>query len=526
MGGVYHGIDDLTWLRDRDSIIISDLDDVEKLPQLSMNAIHASLRPEIKLKPHQEEGIDKMIYMERAYRGGILADEMGLGKTLQMLAVVMKQQPKLAIRSATLVVVPSRSIADQWGDEIRSKTTFGSLPYLIYQQENAHLLEQALFRVVITTYAQIRTEWRKQQSTTNPSISLLYSIDWHRIILDEANHIRSLNSQIFDSVSDLRARFKWCVTGTPLQNEITELYPIFTFLEIPLDSKLRRNETYVKRILHSRMIRRTKELLSDHLMMMPKTENRIVLEFSEEEKALYDYLERLLYTQIKTWKATSDYGRSQRASALIYLRLKQVCGHFNIILKKFPEIIPHVRRGDEEAVVEGMYQEGVPEEGVEGYNADEGTELNEVYGLIDSYYDQFGNLLEPINTDALIKLPYRKHSTKVIWLTSFLKTLLNNNRTDKVVIVSQFIDLVDRISEVLTKATIKHYCYHGGLTTYHRKLALRNFNHDISSRVLVMSLKAGGVGLNLQTANHMIIMDRWWNPGNVYIRERKARKGN
>jgi SNF2 family DNA or RNA helicase len=71
--------------------------------------------------------------------------------------------------------------------------------------------------VVITTYAQIRTEWRKQHSTTNPSCSLLYSIDWHRIILDEANHIRSLNSQVFESVSDLRARFKWCVTGTPLQ---------------------------------------------------------------------------------------------------------------------------------------------------------------------------------------------------------------------------------------------------------------------------------------------------------------------
>lgn len=138
----------------------------------------------------------------------------------------------------------------------------------------------------------------------------------------------------------------------------------------------------MRRILHSRMIRRTKELLSGHLMMMPKNESRVVLEFSEEEKALYDYLEQLLYRQIKNWKATSDYGRSQRASALIYLRLKQVCGHFNIILNKFPDIIPQVGRGDSDAVVEGMYQE---EEGIDGYNADEGTELNEVYGLIGGY---------------------------------------------------------------------------------------------------------------------------------------------
>ncbi|KAI9497116.1 SNF2 family N-terminal domain-containing protein [Zychaea mexicana] len=446
-----------------------------------------------------------MMGMERSYRGGILADDMGLGKTLQMLTLIMRQQPKLDIRACTLVVVPSRGVADQWAEEIRTKTTYGSLPYFIYNEETSMLLEQPCFRVVITTYDRLRAEFRNRQLT---GVSApLVDMDWHRVILDESNKVRTMKTAITEAVLELKARYRWCLTGTPLQNEIAELYPIFAFLEIPVESNLRGNVDYISTLLKRHMLRRTKKSLLTSLTILPQKEERVVLEFTDPERALYDYLERILYKRIRDSKDndTNEYSTSMTAAALLYLRLKQTCGHFRILLNKFPDLIPAVQQSSADEVIERLDTD----EEVRAQNHNEETEVNEAFDIIESFYVQFHEDEQPPDMDALQKLPFLQHSTKVGWLIKFLRDTLNKGRLDKIVVVTQFVDLLQEISSVLSSINIRHNCYHGDMSGSARMVSLRQFNHHAEIRVMLLSLKAGGVGLNLQRANHMVILDRW-----------------
>ncbi|CDS12831.1 hypothetical protein LRAMOSA05015 [Lichtheimia ramosa] len=510
MGGSYYPVEHAFWLRDRDQILVTTVEDETQLPDVNMNAVHAQLRPHVQLQPHQQEGIEQMIHMERAYRGGILADDMGLGKTLQMLTLIMRQQPKLTIRAPTLVLVPSRGLGEQWAEEIRTKTTYGSLLYFIYSEETLLLLEQPCFRVVIATYDRLRSEFRNRQ--ISGVSSPLIDMDWHRVILDESNKIRSMKSMVTEAVLSLRAKYRWCMTGTPLQNELSELFPLFAFLEIRINPQQKMNVDYISGLLKKHMVRRTKASLQTSLTILPRKENRVVLEFSDAERALYDYLERVLYARIKgsrQYGMSSDY-TTMSTAALLYLRLKQACGHFRLLLDKFPDLIPMIQTRDEEQVVATLDTEDESER-----SAREDGETAEAFNVIESFYEQFGDNVEMPDLHALQKLPYMNHSTKVAWLIKFLQKTLLENKLEKVVVVTQFVDLLMVISDILRSINIRHNTYHGDMSGTSRMISLREFNHRPEVRVILLSLKAGGVGLNLQRANHMVILDRWWNPATM-----------
>ncbi|KAF7730800.1 hypothetical protein EC973_001318 [Apophysomyces ossiformis] len=509
LGGNYYAVENSFWLRDKDQVLVTTTKTVEELPDISMNAIHASLRDHVQLQPHQEEGVQKMIWMERAYRGGILADDMGLGKTLQMLALIMRQQPKLNIRACTLVVVPSRGVADQWAEEIRTKTSYGSLPYLIYQEETACLIDQPCFRVVITTYDRLRAEFRNR-ALSNAAAPLV-DTEWYRVVLairtdqnlDESHKIRTFKAMVTDSVLELRTKFRWSLTGTPLQNNISELFPIFAFLNINIPSKFKQDINYISETLKNHMVRRTKNSLQSSLTILPRREHRVILEFSEPERALYDYLERVLYQQVSQWRKQEHPDHMRAAASLLYLRLKQ-------------DLIPMLQEGANDRIVNAINNaEDTRERGTEG---NEESELYEVCDIIESFYDQFDSPEEGPNIEALQQLPFIKHSTKLIWLINFLKNTLRASMTDKIIVVTQFVDLLLVISDVLASINIKHNCYHGDMTSNGRMISLRQFNHHSDVRVMLLSLKAGGVGLNLQRANHMVILDRWWNPDQAISR--------
>ncbi|KAI7903454.1 SNF2 family N-terminal domain-containing protein [Cokeromyces recurvatus] len=512
VGGHYHSIEESKWLRDKDVLIVTTVEDFQELPTVNLSAVHASLRADVQLRPHQIEGVNRMIHFERSQRGGILADDMGLGKTIQTITLILRQQPILNTHACTLVIVPSRGIGDQWADEIRTKTTYGSLPYFIYQNESVGLLDQPCFRVVITTYDRVRGEYKKRKNGIEDE-SPLFDIDWHRIVLDESHKVRA-RTLLAHAVTTLKGKYKWCLTGTPFQNDTTELHPIFEFLGIELDQRRKNEIQYVTDLLKKHMIRRTKSVLHKELTILPRQEQRITLEFSPPERALYDYLERLLYYQISLIKSKGDHNHHVISSAILYLRLKQVCGHHMILIEKFPDLIPMAHAGITEDCIKHIQgnEETIP---YERNYYDEASEYEQALEIIESYYDQFGNLQEPIDLNQLQKLKFIKHSTKVTWLINFLKQLLSSNSSDKIVVVSQFVDVILKIVEMLNHAHIPFEIYHGSMSDYSRRIALQRFNHNSKIRVLVMSLKAGGVGLNLQRANHMIILDRWWNPATM-----------
>ncbi|KAI8980328.1 SNF2 family N-terminal domain-containing protein [Pilobolus umbonatus] len=512
LGGVYHPVEHESWLRDKDSIVVTQASDVSEFPKLNLSAVHAALRPNVVLRPHQEEGVQRMTSMEIKYRGGILADDMGLGKTIQMLTLILRQQPKIIAHACTLVLTPSRSVADQWAEEIRTKTTYGSLPYFIYNEEAASLLEQPCFRVVITTYDRLRADYKRKMSGNYNGVTL-FDIQWYRVVLDESHKVRTMKTILTESVLDLQTRFKWCLSGTPFQNELSELHPVFTFMEVPLDSKKKFEQDYLRKLLHIHMIRRTKRSLNVELTILPPHISRIELNFSPSEKALYEYLETLLYKKLNEWKL-HDYKRNNiTATSLLYLRLKQVCNHHQIVLEKFPDLIPLVTSNNDEEIMTAIGHEDIPSENT---NWDERTgELQEASALISSYHDQFEDETNKVDLDQLQRLKYKQHSAKIEWLIAFLQQTLASNDSDKIVIVTQFVDFIHKIVDVLNKSKLSHEVYHGSMSHHARRKALSNFNLKTNKRIIVISLKAGGVGLNLQRANHMIILDRWWNPATM-----------
>lgn len=157
---------------------------------------------------------------------------MGLGKTLQTLTVILRQQPRINIHACSLIVVPSRAVGDQWAEEIRTKTEYGSVPYFVYQEDYASLIDRKSasikihfdwhfhfiephFRIIITTYDRVRLEYKKFING-DPNCPL-YHIDWYRIVLDESHKVRALKTMLSDAVIELRGKFKWCLSGTPLQ---------------------------------------------------------------------------------------------------------------------------------------------------------------------------------------------------------------------------------------------------------------------------------------------------------------------
>ncbi|KAI8333865.1 SNF2 family N-terminal domain-containing protein [Chlamydoabsidia padenii] len=512
-GGIYSPIESAFWLRDKDHILVTTIDDISDIPDIDMNAVHAKLRGGIQLQPHQEQGIQQMIRMEQSVRGGILADEMGLGKTLQILTVLIRQQPKLDIQAKTLIIVPSHGVAHHWTEEIRTKSNFGSLPYFIYSEETTFLMEQPCFKVVITTYDRVRSEYQRKHVKNHPSP--LFDFQWYRVVLDECNKLRNIRTKLADAIISLTSTYRWCLTGTPLQNNISELYPIFKFLRVDLPLEKRNDMNYIKALLSNHMIRRKKEQLQSHLCLKPKREIRVELEFTPPERALYDYLETILYKQLKAGRSTPGLQDDGLGSSLLYLRLKQVCGHHQLLLNKFPDLIPTSQTQTSEEVVNILSTAAVVQ-GNRHHRRDGDSELRQVCEIIEDFYDQCdeSQLTQP-NMQELEKLPFMPQSTKVSWLVKFLTESLEKAPHDKIVVVSQFVDLLVMLSKTLKGINIRHANYIGDMANYQRKNSLEIFNFSPSCQVLLLSLKAGGVGLNLQCANHMVLLDRWWNPATM-----------
>lgn len=187
---------------------------------------------------------------------------------------------------------------------------------------------------------------------------------------------------LFNSVKALKAKYRWCLSGTPFQNHVSELYPIFTFLRIDVNLRKRREDEYMMELLEKHMIRRTKSALQSELTMLPRQETRVVLEFTKPEKALYDYLERLLYHQLTRLRESGDGNTLLTSSAILYLRLKQACGHHKILLDKFPDLIPMAKSGNNDGLMSELQEVEVNRE--KNYY-DESSEFEQAYEIIESY---------------------------------------------------------------------------------------------------------------------------------------------
>ncbi|KAI4169725.1 MAG: hypothetical protein LQ343_005466 [Gyalolechia ehrenbergii] len=342
----------------------------------------------VKLLPHQVEGVEWMRDKETRVKkkkngvlpkGGILADDMGLGKTIQSISLMLqnprspktsstevdKQALSNSVDKGTLVVAPL-ALIKQWEAEIKSRVSEShKLRVCVHHgpQRTKRFEDLRKYDVVITTYQILVSEHGSSSEREDGPKVGCFGLHWYRVILDEAHTIKNRNAKATQACYALRAEYRWCLTGTPMQNNLDELQSLIKFLRIkpyndlaiwrdqitrPLSQgrggiAMRRLQYYLKAF----MKRRTKDVLKAEGALNPGgkantkgsnqngfkiTERRIEsiqAEFSPEELKFYQRLEQRTDKSLE--KMMGDEKMSYASALVLLLRLRQACNHPRLV---------------------------------------------------------------------------------------------------------------------------------------------------------------------------------------------------
>ncbi len=413
------------------------------------------------LRPYQQRGLAWLAFLSSLGLGACLADDMGLGKTVQMLALLLaeREQPANgAIRNGgrraggaklvgpTLLICPM-SVSGNWQ---REAERFAPSLRVHVHYGRERLNGKAFARaarasdLVVTTYA---LALRDRET--------LDAIEWHRIVLDEAQNIKTRDAKQTRAIRALRARHRVALTGTPVENRLSELHSILDFLNPGLlgsaGSFREQFATPIERWRDGAAVARLRRATGPFILRRLKTDKEIISDLPEKIEMRVDC--HLTREQATLYQAVVDEmleradeveGIARAGIVLAALvKLKQVCNHPVHLLKDRSHL---GGRSGKLARLEEILEEAL----AEGDRA-----------LCFTQFAEFGHLL-------------RAH-------------------------------LQERIGcEVLF--------LHGGTPKSARDEMVTRFQSDEGPAVLVLSLKAGGTGLNLTAANHVIHYDRWWNP--------------
>ncbi|CAG9863587.1 unnamed protein product [Phyllotreta striolata] len=516
----------------------------------------------VELKVHQRSALSWLIWREtQKPPGGILADDMGLGKTLTMISLILKsreldrndndgktRRSSNKDKGGTLVVCPA-SLLYQWSKELVQRTEDGLLSFNLHhgpkRETNAKTLAE--YDVVFTTYKLVSGEFEKKGP--------LFKVEWSRIIVDEAHEIRNYKSKTSNAVCELHSKFRWAVTGTPVHNKESDMYALLKFLRYsPFDDLTvwKRSigdkseggyERLRTEIIPFIMLRRTKEELSNMrlLNVLPeRTYEMINVPLVAEEHEIYNKIlihSKTLFAQFLSQQAEKheekridinskpnevDFKKKQSLLQLKeikkheilvrLLRLRQICNH--------PSLIINMLNKDNDVNVLGDDIDELEAE-MEGFNI-----LDELQNLSLSDHPNGNDSREDINrgascskeaANALIKPSHpifqtKRMSSKMRVLFKLIEEKLLNN-DDKAVIVSQWPSFLRLIAHHLKEQNIPFCQLDGKVPVAKRQEIIDQINDpNRPTKILLLSLKAGGVGLNLMGANHLFIMEPHWNP--------------
>ena len=392
------------------------------------------------LRDYQKTGFKWLKTLEAYEFGGILADDMGLGKTIQVISFVLSQKGK--DKTPSLVIAPT-SLVYNWKEEVKKFVPDLDVLVISGEQKGRHeqLKEIENADLVVTSYPLIRRD-----------IELYKDIKFLYCFLDEAQHIKNPNTLNAKSVKQINSRINFALTGTPIENSITELWSIFDFV---MPGYLLSHSKFVKKFespiiknndqkalgelgRHIRpfIMRRMKK---DVLKELPdKIENKMTCEMTDEQKKIYlAYLQKAK-AEIATELKSKGFEKSQIKILSILTRLRQICCHPGLFIENF--------------------------EGESGKM----------------------QLLQEILEDAF-------------------------DSGHRILLFSQFTSMLDIIKNYLADKNIEYF-YLDGSTKSEDRLAMANeFNKGVG-KLFLISLKAGGTGLNLTGADMVIHYDPWWNP--------------
>eukprot|EP00002_Diphylleia_rotans_P032115 TRINITY_DN6717_c2_g1_i3.p1 TRINITY_DN6717_c2_g1~~TRINITY_DN6717_c2_g1_i3.p1 ORF type:complete len:1146 (-),score=194.54 TRINITY_DN6717_c2_g1_i3:238-3675(-) len=503
-------------------------------------------------------------------RGGILADEQGLGKTLQMISLILANpglsaydplKPGLSPCKSTLVVCPL-TMVHQWEAEIRNVTHQGALSVYIYHggsrvKNHAHL---ANFDIVITTYNILVSDLANEMDNHGKSQSAAISkLNWYRIILDESHVIKDHTTRSARAACCLSADIRWCLTGTPVQNKIDDLYSLLKFLRVDPYGRYDYWNQYVMKpqrasgaidfkqfqtILRPILLRRTKDQKigqKDIVKMAPKIIQVRSLRFQEHEAQIYRSLWADSQNSFKKLVETNMVFKNYSVILDLLLRLRQACDHPSLCYNRSNQ--------------SHFLQSTAPANNIFDDNSSEKTPIDDMKSaqiseekcvtccdLIEcGYLTSCGHIfcLECFDTVTDDICPYCEAtftgvksvqsrekmsdqippvgntvgtSTKIQALMKELHLTWLDDPTTKAIIFSQWTGMLDLIEAEMVRTNISFERLDGRMASSQRDSAIRNFKSNHTVKIILISLKAGGVGLNLAEASRVFVMDPWWNP--------------
>ncbi|XP_030764453.1 transcription termination factor 2-like [Sitophilus oryzae] len=523
----------------------------------------------VELMSHQKRALAWLMFREKEKpSGGILADDMGLGKTLTMLSLIVKCKSEeqsdsdeeneyvgknMKYKGGSLIVCPA-SLINQWSGEIDRRLKRGLLSYMLFHgpKRETKIKKIAEYDVVITTYSIVNNEADKE--------SALFKIKWRRIILDEAHQIRNYKSQTSEACCRLSAQSRWALTGTPMHNKELDMYALLKYLRCsPFDDlqvwkrwvgdKSTGGLERLHTVISSLMLRRTKVELMEKgsLLMMPekkwelinvsldKDELRVyhkVLIFSqtlfaqflhqraEKNQAFVDQK----YTDLPGKDPNGEYAKalkilrmnkvktvSQHEILVLLLRLRQICCHPSLITAMLQEGREDLGDDDEKLEEMNLLEQ------LSKMNLEDDADVDEHKsdGYLDGIREEKITLKEAsrghLNPSDPVFASDRP-SSKVKALLKLLEERVLDTE-DKAIIVSQWSSYLNLISVHLKRFGIEFSQLDGKVPVNKRIDIIDRFNNPKHKmKVLLLSLTAGGVGLNLVGGNHLFLLDLHWNP--------------
>ncbi len=583
--------------------------------------------------------------------GRLTCLEMGLGKTIEMLSLMHSHRSEVSLQVSerslssvanlprlpknsssveaapctTLVVAPMSLLA-QWESEAAKASKVGTLKTMVYYGSDKAANLQNLCceanaasapNLIITSYGVVLSEFNQvaARGGDRGSHGGLFSLDFFRIILDEAHFIKNRQSKTAKACYELTAQHRWVLTGTPIVNRLEDLFSLVhflrvepwsnfsfwkTFITVPFESKdFIRALDVVQTVLEPLVMRRTKDMKTPDgqalVPLPPRTIEIEELELSKQEREVYDYI---FMRAKRTFNATMEAGTLLKSYTTIFaqiLRLRQSCCHPVLTRNKA------IAAEEEEAaaasdVANGLADDMDLQELIERFTSDSDSReqdiankfgahvLQEIQSqsnnecpicseepmiepavtgcwhsackkcLLDYIEHQKEkhtlplcfNCREPINQRDIFEIVHHEQdddeglydatqpgqpskppritlrrigtssSAKIAALISHLKSLRSTNPGTKSVVFSQFTSFLDLISPALSQANIPFLRFDGAMSQKARASVLTEFASAPTKKsghgmVLLLSLRAGGVGLNLTAAKRVFMMDPWWS---------------
>ena len=400
------------------------------------------------LRPYQVDGFHFLSYLTENNFGGVLADDMGLGKTLQALAWIAWLRAEKKIDRPVLVVCP-KSVQDNWRGE--SAKFFPSLKVDVWTRVTAGQTGlDGSSDLLVIHYAQLRNH-----------AELLQGFPWGAVILDEAQAIKNPSSQNARVACALVTAHRLALTGTPVENRLMDLWSIFAFaMPGVLGSKAafarhfdRANDPLARRRLAARtrpfLLRRTKkEVASD---LPERIEEDLVIEFDGTQAALYQAELKRARAELLRVRTSRQLDKLRFSILTSLLRLRQICCH--------PQLV-----------------------GFEGQ----------------------GKRSKRKTSPA----PEEESGAKISALLETLEPLIEEGQ--KVLVFSQFVQMLEIIDQELVARGWTTFKLTG--ETDNRGPLVDSFQRHDGAAVFLISLRAGGTGLNLTAASYVVLFDPWWNP--------------